>query len=172
MQENYMQTCAPYGTVSPDPWSHMHWTPIKHISGWKYLHHKRKTKTQYIFKIWPHFCLHSTTAHSLLAHTNDMVVWIMVMQMQLAQICIRQQLTDAQMAEKRYTRHLWQKEKLAAILSETVPIWMETTTVHYCDNSSSLGAVGTLCWCSLANIPKAKHIQFIYTRARGVHSCW
>lgn len=68
------------------------------------------------------------------------------MQMQLAPICIRQQLTDAQMADRqRCARHLWQRERLAAILSEAVPIWTETTTLHYCDDGSSLGAAGAHC---------------------------
>lgn len=48
------------------------------------------------------------------------------MQMQLDLICIRQQLTDAQMAARqRRARHLWQR--LAAILSEAVPVWREAT---------------------------------------------
>lgn len=38
--------------------------------------------------------------------------WLKVMQMQLAPICIRQELTDAQMADRqRRARHLWQSGK-------------------------------------------------------------
>lgn len=51
------------------------------------------------------------------------------MQMQLALICIRRQLMDAQMADRqRRARHLWQRGRLAAILSGAVPIWIERTT--------------------------------------------
>jgi len=45
--------------------------------------------------------------------------------------------------QQRCTLHLWQRERLAAILSEAVPLWMETTTLHHCDDSR-LGAEGAL----------------------------
>lgn len=69
--------------------------------------------------------------------------------------------------QQRCARHLWQRERLAAILFEAVPIWMETTTLHYCDDGSSLGAVGAHCCCSLANALKAKHIQSIHTHKQS-----
>lgn len=69
--------------------------------------------------------------------------------------------------QQRYARHLWQRERLAAILSEAVPIWMETTTLHHCDDGSSLGAVGAHCCCSLANTFKAKHTQPIHTHKQS-----
>ncbi|TNN67849.1 hypothetical protein EYF80_022003 [Liparis tanakae] len=42
--------------------------------------------------------------------------------------------------QQRCTLHLWQRERLAAILSEAVPIWMETTALLYGDDSSGAGA--------------------------------
>lgn len=64
---------------------------------------------------------------------------------------------------QKYARHLWQRERLAAILSEAVPIWIETTTLHYCDEGSTLGAVGAHCCFLLANTLKAKHIATVHS---------
>lgn len=93
--------------------------------------------------------------------------------MQLASICIRQQLTDAQMAGSRDALAIFGRGKgrLAAILSEAVPIWMETTTLHCCDDDSSLGAVGAHCCCSRSDAFKARHMQSIHTQTERSLSC-
>lgn len=93
----------PYGTVGPDSWSHMHRTPIKHISGCEYSQPKRKTNgTKHTFR--HHFtsvCSPLRRAHRSNYQHMPTAWWLEVMQMQLASICIRQQLTDAQMADNR-----------------------------------------------------------------------
>lgn len=154
-----MQASAPYGTVCLDSWSSMDRTPIKHISGCECSHLERnspppkpKNKRHGVrFKTSLRSC--SLVANARLLRINYQLMpttWCSeVMQMQLALICIqRQQLTDAQMADNGDALAIfWQRERLAAILSEAVPIWMETTTLHYCDDDSSLGDVGAHCCC-------------------------
>lgn len=140
-------------------------TPIKHISGCKYSQPKRKTNvTKYTSK--HHFtpaCSLSTMPclqEQLSAHANDKMIggYANAISLDLHSTTVNGR-TDGR--QQRRARHLWQRGKPAAILSEAVPIWMETTTLHYSDDGSSLGAVGAHCCCSLANAFKAKHIQII-----------
>lgn len=79
--------------------------------------------------------------------------------MQLASICIGRQLTDAQMAADRgvYSPSLAAGKRLAAILSEAVPIWMEATTLLQSDDDSSLGAVDAGC-CMHSNKMRASSL--------------
>lgn len=164
-----MQANAPYGTVCLDSWSRMHRTPIKHISGCEYSHLERKTNgMEHALK--HHFTPACSLLHLLrrINYWHTSTTWCLeLMQMQLAPICIRQQLTDAQMADNRDALAIfWQRERLAAILSEAVPIWMETTMLHYCDDDSSLGDVGAHCCCCCSQLKHSRpsaYSPFIYT---------
>ena len=112
-----------------------------------------------------HSCLLTAMPHSweqLSAHANDMMVrgYANAINLDLHSITVNG-CTDGR--QPRCARHLWQRERLAAILSEAVPIRTETTTLHYCDDGSSLGAVGAHCCYSLVYSLKAKHLQSIHT---------
>ncbi len=171
--EGIMRLHAIWHSIGSDFWSYMHRTPIRHVSGSESSQPKRKTNgTKHTLKKSLQSCLPTAIRRVLRSNYQHTPTtrWLAVMQMQLASICIRQQLTDAQMANRqRRARHLWQRQRLAAILSEAVPIWRETTTLHYSDDGSSLGAAGArCCCCSLAF--KAKHIQAIETNKQS--SVW
>lgn len=127
---------------------------------------KNKRQPNTLWNITSLLCFPPLSREQLSAHANNMMVggYANAISLDLHSTTANG-CTDGR--QQRRARHLWQRERLAAILSEAVPIWKETTTLHYRDDGSSLGAVGALCCCCCSqaalNTLKAKHIQSIHT---------
>lgn len=101
----------PYGTVGPGLISAASST-YQTFLGLQSLQFEGKTNGTKKKKKKPRHCsaARSPPRHDRNYQRTPTTRWLEVMQMQLASICIRQQLTDAQMAARqRCARHLWQR---------------------------------------------------------------
>lgn len=132
--------CAIWHGIGPDSWSHQRRSNM--LGTCTYLTLKDKYRTIKKKKSKPHFTLSRPFA-ALQSHLHVIIITcrrhlVEVMQMQLALICIQRQLTDA---------HMTTPETRLICLTERETgghfVWgcahLETSALHYCDDSSSLG---------------------------------